>query len=124
MPNYTGSATNLTGIPTLLISGLQQVTDPIVQTALYQIQQWANSFYPWNFEFVEEPYTTGGLAVTYPTPFTNHTGGLAFGFIGGVSQGAIQAVSNTGFTVELYGPTGTQIANGTTVSFSYIAKGE
>jgi hypothetical protein len=43
MPATTGTATGLTGIPSLLISSLQQVQDPQVQKALYQIQQWANS---------------------------------------------------------------------------------
>ena len=43
MPNVTGTAQGLTGIPSLLISSLGQVQDPVVQTALYQIQQWANS---------------------------------------------------------------------------------
>lgn len=38
-----GTATGLTGIPTLLLSTLGQVQDPQVQRALYQIQNWANS---------------------------------------------------------------------------------
>lgn len=41
--SYTGTTTGLSGIPSLLLSGLQQIQDPQVQTALYQIQQWANS---------------------------------------------------------------------------------
>ena len=40
---YLGTATGLTGIPTLLISSLGQVEDPATQRALYQIQNWANS---------------------------------------------------------------------------------
>jgi hypothetical protein len=43
MSSYTGTSTGLTGIPSLLLSGLQNVQDSTVQTALYQIQQWANS---------------------------------------------------------------------------------
>jgi hypothetical protein len=43
MPASLGTQTGLTGIPSLLLSGLQQVEDPTVQTALYQIQNWANS---------------------------------------------------------------------------------
>ena len=46
MPNYLGTATGNTGIPSLLLSSLQQVTDKNVYNALYQIQNWANSFYP------------------------------------------------------------------------------
>jgi hypothetical protein len=42
-PKYLGTATGLTGIPSLLLSTLQQVQDPEVQRALYQIQNWANS---------------------------------------------------------------------------------
>jgi len=38
-----GTSTGLTGLPGLLLSGLQQIEDPTVQTALYQIQNWANS---------------------------------------------------------------------------------
>jgi len=45
MPNYLGTKTGNTGIPSLLISSLQQVKDPEIQTALYQIQNWANSFH-------------------------------------------------------------------------------
>lgn len=126
MANYTGTATNLTGIPSLLISGLQQVEDPIVQTALYQIQQWANSFFPWQFQEFIGAYTTGGVAVTYPTPFTNATAAIAFGFIanGNVSQGQLQTLTQTGFSIKLFDPTGTEIANGTGVDFTYIARGE
>jgi hypothetical protein len=40
---YTGTSTGLTGIPTLLLSSLAQVEDPAAKTALYQVQQWANS---------------------------------------------------------------------------------
>jgi len=40
---YTGTSTGLTGIPSLLLSSLQAVQDPQVKTALYQVQQWANS---------------------------------------------------------------------------------
>lgn len=43
MPATTGTATGLTGIPSLLLSTLQQVEDPQVRRALYQVQQWANS---------------------------------------------------------------------------------
>jgi hypothetical protein len=44
MPSsYLGTNTGLAGIPSLLISSLQQVDDPIVRTALYQIQNWCNS---------------------------------------------------------------------------------
>jgi hypothetical protein len=45
MPNYLGTKTGNTGIPSLLISTLQKVKDPHIQTALYQIQNWANSFH-------------------------------------------------------------------------------
>jgi hypothetical protein len=45
MPQYLGTKTGNTGIPSLLISSLQQVKDPEIQTALYQIQNWANSFH-------------------------------------------------------------------------------
>lgn len=38
-----GTQTGLTSIPSLLISSLQQVKDPQIQRALYQIQNWANS---------------------------------------------------------------------------------
>ena len=40
---YLGTKTGLSGIPSLLISTLQQVQDPQVQRALYEIQNWANS---------------------------------------------------------------------------------
>jgi hypothetical protein len=40
---YTGTATTFNGIPTLLLSSLGAVQDPAAQTALYQVQQWANS---------------------------------------------------------------------------------
>ena len=40
---YLGGPSGLTGIPTLLISSLQAVQDPATKTALYQIQNWANS---------------------------------------------------------------------------------
>ena len=43
MPQYLGSAQGLTAIPSLLLQGLQQVQDPVVKTALYQIQNYANS---------------------------------------------------------------------------------
>jgi hypothetical protein len=43
MPANLGTATGLTGIPTLLLSNLGQIEDPEVQRALYQIQNWANS---------------------------------------------------------------------------------
>jgi hypothetical protein len=38
-----GTSITFNGIPSLLLSGLQQVEDQTVQTALYQIQNWANS---------------------------------------------------------------------------------
>lgn len=38
-----GNQTGLTGIPSLLLQGLQKVEDDTVKTALYQIQNWANS---------------------------------------------------------------------------------
>jgi hypothetical protein len=43
MPASLGTKTGLTGIPSLLLSGLSEVEDKTVQTALYQIQNWANS---------------------------------------------------------------------------------
>jgi hypothetical protein len=46
MPNYLGTATGNTGIPSLLISSLQQVKDTQIRTALLEIQNWANSFFP------------------------------------------------------------------------------
>lgn len=47
MPDYIGTATGNTGIPTLLISSLNKIKDkdPDIHTALYQIQNWANSFH-------------------------------------------------------------------------------
>lgn len=42
--NYLGTATGNTGIPSLLLSSLQQVPDDNTQKALYQVQNWANSF--------------------------------------------------------------------------------
>lgn len=43
MPATLGTSTGLTGIPTLLLQGLQNISDPQTRTALYQIQNWANS---------------------------------------------------------------------------------
>jgi len=40
---YLGSAQTFTGIPRLLISDLARVEDPVVQRALLQIQNYANS---------------------------------------------------------------------------------
>jgi hypothetical protein len=66
MPNYLGTATGNTGIPTLLISTLQQVTDPNVQKALYQIQNWANSFVP----LAKVPAVGTPLAGSFPTSYS------------------------------------------------------
>jgi hypothetical protein len=41
--SFLGTQTTFTGIPSLLLSSLNQVEDQNVQTALYQIQNWANS---------------------------------------------------------------------------------
>jgi hypothetical protein len=43
MTRQLGTAQGLTGIPSLLISDLQQIEDQNVQRALYQVQNWANS---------------------------------------------------------------------------------
>jgi hypothetical protein len=43
MPSFLGCAQTLTAIPSLLISDLQRVQDPVVQRALLQIQDHANS---------------------------------------------------------------------------------
>ena len=43
MPTYLGTTQALTSIPSLLISDLARVQDPVVRRALYQIQNFANS---------------------------------------------------------------------------------
>ena len=101
--SYLGTKNNLTGIPSLLISSLQQVQDPVVQTALYQIQNWANSFSALpsvlrltgtnnslvgpdlnptsdtavQLAFVAATTDTNGIvSVTFATPFTTSLGGV------------------------------------------------
>jgi hypothetical protein len=124
-PNYTGTQSNLTGIPSLLISSLQQVKDPVVQTALYQIQQWANSFFTWQYGGVAENYTTGGFVGIFPKPFASELSALVItpSDLSNASQAQIVLASTTGFTVRLYTPTGTQVANASPISFYYIAVG-
>lgn len=124
-PNYLGTASGLTGIPTLLLSSLQNVEDTAVKTALYQIQNWANSFYTWNFDTVAENYTTGGLSLTFANPFASTLLSYAIGVYGASNASQAQVVNATlvGLKVVLYNPSGTQIPNGDPVSFSYIAVG-
>jgi len=123
--NYLGTQTNLTGIPSLLLSGLQNVQDKTVQTALYQIQNWANSFYPWNYAIASGSanYTTGGVVVDFANPFPDTPTGVAFGVFDGsdASQAQITALSATSMTVALYTPSGTELAAGSTWAFSYIS---
>ena len=125
MPNYLGTQTNLTGIPSLLISTLQQIEDPNIQKALYQIQNWANSFFPWNYGIASgtSDYTTGGVTVTFANAFPQTPTGIAFGVFDGsdASQAQITALSATSMTVKLYTPSGSELAAGSTWAFSYIA---
>lgn len=67
-PNYLGTYTGLTGIPSLLISSLQQISDPAVYKALYQIQCWANSFMP-----PVCPAAADGVAAGESTASTSYT---------------------------------------------------
>jgi hypothetical protein len=122
-PNYLGSQSNLTGIPSLLLSGLQNVQDPIVQTALYQIQNWANSFYTWQFETVTGTYTTGGVTVVFPKPFASTVNSITLGMYPPAIAGSITTVHASGFDIQLFGAGGTQIANGLGFQFSYMAEG-
>jgi hypothetical protein len=43
MASTLGTKSGLSGIPSLLISDLASVKDPVVQRALYQVQNFANS---------------------------------------------------------------------------------
>jgi hypothetical protein len=105
-PNYLGTATGNTGIPSLLVSSLQTVTDPDVKTALYQIQNWANSFkalaqsgapgavlvgaYSGQAQIdqagtlVGTTSGAGALALTFPAPFPNGVISVS-GFNGDIS---------------------------------------
>jgi hypothetical protein len=66
MPASLGTTQTLTGIPSLLLSGLQEVQDPVVRTALYQVQNYANSI-----GLVSG--TTGSLTATLGTHFPGTT---------------------------------------------------
>lgn len=125
MPNYLGTQTNLTGIPSLLLSGLQSVEDSTVQTALYQIQNWANSFFPWKFLRSSGLYTTGGVSSVFRTPFATAVDAITFGPIGGTlgSQVSIVNFDTTQFTAQIFLPGGAELTNGAAFQFFYMAIG-
>jgi hypothetical protein len=59
---FLGSAQTFTGIPSLLISDLGRVQDPVVRRALLQVQNYCNS--------VGEVHgSTGGATATLGTQF-------------------------------------------------------
>ncbi len=124
-PNYLGTQSNLTGIPSLLLSGLQNVGDQTVQTALYQIQNWANSFFTFQYGGVAENYTTGGFNAIFDKPFASNVVALVVtaSDLSNASQTQLVTVTTTHFVVKLYDPSGTEIANGDPISFYYIAIG-
>jgi hypothetical protein len=43
MPSYLGTKQTIAGLPSLLLSDLDRVQDPVVKRALYQIQNYSNS---------------------------------------------------------------------------------
>ena len=59
-----GSRQGFTGIPSLLLSDLQRVHDPVVQRALYQIQNFCNSV-----GNLPEGVTSGSGTATLGTSF-------------------------------------------------------
>jgi hypothetical protein len=124
LPNTLGTKTNLTGIPSLLISTLQQVTDQNIQKALYQIQNWANSFFPWNYGGISGSYTTGGFAFNFPSPYSTSLFSIVVTpASSGASQAQIISATKTGAVVALYNSVGAQLPNGTAFAFFYMAIG-
>ena len=126
MPNYLGTATGLTGIPTLLLSSLGGVEDKAAETALYQVQNWANSFFVWNYDLFNEPsgYTTGGVVFDFTRPFPSNVLAMtATAFTPDASQAQVASLSLTSAKVALWTPTGTELTAGGAYSFSYIAIG-
>lgn len=123
MPNYTGTQSNLTGIPSALPSSLQQIQDPNAQTAIYQLQQWANSFFPWQYGEASGTYITGGITVTFDAPYSTAVRAISFGPAGVVIGVNITSTSVDGFTARLYGSGGAEITNGTPYVFFYMAIG-
>ena len=123
MTNQLGTKTNLTGIPSLLISGLQQIPDPTTQTALYQVQNWANSFFPWQYGAPSGTYATGGVTIAFGAPYQEAVFALTFGFSNPVIAGSVVSLAVGGFKIELFGSGGTQISNGSSYQFSYMAIG-
>jgi hypothetical protein len=99
---YLGTATGNTGIPSLLISSLNKVSDPNVYQALYQIQNWANSF-----KSLGSTIGQGGATAIFggPVPdtaqivyqsgligLTATAGNFSFGFGTGFSTGLLSLV--------------------------------
>ena len=147
MANYLGTLTGNTGIPSLLISNLSQIQDAKVQQALYQIQNWANSFRPlmgflatqgfleptsdppsnapWTTQFgVSAQSTTGaGTApIVFPEPFPD---GIESILVTPIKIGTAVSSPWT-FNVTTYSTTGftltTSLAS-TLVGFSWLAIG-
>lgn len=126
MPNYLGTQSGFTGIPSLLISGLSQIQDQTTQTALLQVQNWANSFKTINWDIIEESsgYTTGGVVFDFGLPYDTEPALVASALnVSGASQTQITSLGPKTAAVALYTPTGTQLTAGAAYGFTYIAFG-
>lgn len=126
--NILGTATGLT--PTsLLVSTKMAITDQPTQTAIRQIENWANSFYVHNVGTFHGAYVTGGVSIVVANPFPNvnsGTVGTAFGVPAGVVTVNTLGLGSSGdpIIMQLWVlSTGLEVANGTTVTFFYDAWG-
>lgn len=121
--SYLGTQTNLTGIPSLLLSGLQNVQDPVVQTALYQIQNWANSFKVWQYGIEQgTSYTTGGIVVGFGAPYLNDVDALVATAYATATIAHVVNLNLSGVQVQLLNGS-TELAAGSPYEFSFIAIG-
>lgn len=125
MPRYLGSANGLTGIPSALPSSLAQIQDPNVQKAIYQLQNWSNSFPVFNFGVFNGNYTTGGVTVTWNNPYTVGTPMIVATGLG-ISPVFFVTINTNGMTSGLFQcwtSTSTEVTNGTHLIFFYLAIG-
>jgi hypothetical protein len=112
MPNYLGSHTGLTGIPSALPSTLEQIQDPAAKRAIYQLQNWANSFLIFNQGRFSGNYITGGVRVTYANMYS--TAAVPTATSAGISFATSCTIDNsdtTGFDL-LFWVGATELANG------------